>query len=86
MTIVGAAPPDVELDEAVVSATQLEGARALQALGLEQQAPADHLVERRAREQRRAAHDAGEPRGRGLDLGDARQGEGFVLRVHRVLC
>jgi hypothetical protein len=31
-------------------------------------------------------HDAGETRGRGLDLGDSREEQGFVLRVHRMLC
>jgi hypothetical protein len=63
----------VEPGEPVVGAAELEGARVLQGLELEQDAPARAFVERRRREQWRAARVAGEACGRLAHVREAGQ-------------
>ena len=63
----------VDLADRVVGAAELERAGALQAFGLQQDAPAGPLVQRLGLEERRAVGDAAQPLGCGLDVGEVRQ-------------
>jgi hypothetical protein len=68
----------------VVGAAELERAGALQRLRLEQDAAAEALVDLRRLDQGRFDDQAGEPRGGGVDVGNAgKRGHDEVLRGMR---
>jgi hypothetical protein len=68
-----------EQAEPVVGAAELERAATLERLGLEPDADADPLVQRRRLQQRRAVRDARQPGGRSLNPLERQTGLGLFL-------